>query len=103
MNSLKASIKETESKISVENEKLEGQKSLALQKTDGVRIESKRNKSDLKNIIDKAEKILKQRSREDVNIDDVKKQLDDKIEAYSATEAIVNNLTNTLENVRYFF
>lgn len=99
LNTLKASVEEAESKMVIENAKLEQQKAVALQKTDGVRIESRRNKTDMKNVIDKLEKKVKQQSRSEENIDEIKEQLDTKIQAYSTTEAIVTNLTNTLNNV----
>lgn len=103
LNALKASMEETESKMSCENGKLEQQKTVALQHTDGVQVRTKMKKAEIKNTIDKLEKKLRQQSRTEDNIDDIKEQLEAKVQAYGTMEAIVVNLTKTLDNVRFFF
>ncbi|KAL5276354.1 SMC6 family protein [Megaselia abdita] len=100
LTALKTSMEEVQTKMLHENGKLEEQKAVALEKTDGVRVESKKSKADLKNTIDKIQKKLQQRSRGSENIDDIKELLDAKIQAYSTTEAMVTNLTTILDNLR---
>lgn len=92
---------EAEAKMLIENNKLEELNAVALQNTDGVRLESRMRKDDIKNTIDKLQKKFQQRSRANENIDEIKEQLDAKVQAYRTTEAIVVNLTTTLDNVGF--
>uniref|UniRef100_T1GI72 Structural maintenance of chromosomes protein 6 n=1 Tax=Megaselia scalaris TaxID=36166 RepID=T1GI72_MEGSC len=100
MNSLKASLTEIEAKQSEENSRLEELKTVALGKTDGVRIDTTMKKADIKNIIDKCEKKVKQRSRGNEDINEIKELLDAKIASYQSTATIIGNMTKTLSNLQ---
>lgn len=91
---------EIEAKQSEENSRLEELKTVALGKTDGVRIDTTMKKADIKNIIDKCEKKVKQRSRGNEDINEIKELLDAKIASYQSTATIIGNMTKTLSNVR---